>query len=135
VHAGQMIEARCELVSAEATWHETPAVVAEARRYADEGGLKSLVPFADRLEGRAAIAQDRKDAGIELLRRASAGFAALGAVWEQARTDLRLAEAGATDSAASAASAAEIFDRLGCTRDATRVRALSGLSGGPSKLG
>jgi hypothetical protein len=92
------------------------------------------VPFADRLAGRAAIAQERIEDGIELLRRASAGFAALGAVWEQARTDLRLAEAGATDAASSAAA---IFEELRCVRDAARARALVDGGGGfgPSKLG
>src|SRR6185503_14245584 len=92
VHAGQMIEARCVLVAAEEAWAESRDVVSEARWYADAGGLKALVPFADRLEGLTALADGRRDEGLALLRLASARFAELGAVWEQARTDLRLAE-------------------------------------------
>jgi tetratricopeptide (TPR) repeat protein len=141
VHAGQMIEARCELVSAEAAWDDTAEVVADARAYSEAGGLKSLLPFADRLEGVAAIAVGRKDDGLERLRRASRGFAALGAVWEQARTDLRIAaEAEGSSEVASgfASGALRTFERLGCSRDATRARALAGGEdggGGPSKLG
>jgi hypothetical protein len=135
VHAGQMIEARCELVAAEGAWDEAPPVVAETRNYADAGGLKALVPFADRLEGLAALEDGRRHEGLALLQLASAGFAELGAVWEQARTDLRLAEADPGEASEAAAAAMATFERLGCRRDAARARALLGGAVGPSKLG
>jgi class 3 adenylate cyclase len=135
VHAGQMIEARCVLVAAEEAWAESRDVVSEARWYADAGGLKALVPFADRLEGLAALADGRREEGLALLRLASARFAELGAVWEQARTDLRLAETDPGEAGDAATSAAATFERLGCVRDAGRARALQGGAVGPSKLG
>ncbi|MFL5737320.1 MAG: adenylate/guanylate cyclase domain-containing protein [Actinomycetota bacterium] len=131
VHAGQMIEARCELVAAEAAWDDVPGVVQEAREYAERGGLKALVPFADRLEGLAAIASGRIDEGLDALRRSRDGFRDLGAIWEKARTELWLSEADPNAAGDAAMSAAEIFDRLGCTRYATRAR---GSSEGPSRL-
>ena len=93
------------------------------------------MPFADRLEGVAAVATGGAAKGLDLLRRASAGFAALRVAWEKARTDLLLAEADPEGSANAAAAAAETFDRLGCRRDAARARALLGGSVGPAKLG
>ncbi|MDP9296226.1 MAG: AAA family ATPase [Actinomycetota bacterium] len=136
VHGGQMLEARCELVAAQNAWDEAADVAAEAHVYAEAGGLKALEHFATRLDGRAALAGGRTEDTVELLRRASEGFSRLGAVWEQARTDLDLAEAlrGTEEFRAPASSALAVFERLGCVRDAGRARALLGGTVGPAKL-
>jgi Flp pilus assembly protein TadD len=132
-----MLEARCELVAAENAWHEAASVSRESRTYAEAGGLKALAHFAERLEGRAALAAGRSDEAAEHLRRASDGFAELGAVWEQARTDLDLAHAlgAAQEFRGRAGAALEVFERLGCVRDAGRARVLLGGAAGPAKLG
>jgi class 3 adenylate cyclase len=136
VHGGQMLEARCELVAAQNAWDEAADVAAEADVYAEAGGLKALEQFATRLDGRAALAGGRTEDAVELLRRASEGFSRLGAVWEQARTDLDLAEAlrGTEEFRTPASSALAVFERLGCVRDAGRARALLGRTVGPAKL-
>jgi hypothetical protein len=136
VHGGQMLEARCELVAAEGAWDEAEEVAREAGEFSEVGGLEALAHFAERLEGRAALAAGRGAEAVERLRSAGEGFGKLGAVWEQARTDLDLARAlGDDDSARVAATAAlSVFERLGCIRDAGRARALLGGTVGPARL-
>jgi hypothetical protein len=136
VHGGQMLEARCELVAAEQAWDEAASVAGETRSYAETGGLKAVAHFADRLDGRAALAARREDKAAVHLRAASEGFERLGAAWEQARTDLDLAEAlrGTEESTTRARTALDVFERLGSLRDAGRARALLGETAGPSKL-
>jgi hypothetical protein len=131
-----MLEARCELVAAEGAWDEAEEVAREAGEFSEVGGLEALAHFAERLEGRAALAAGRGAEAVERLRSAGEGFGKLGAVWEQARTDLDLARAlGDDDSARVAATAAlSVFERLGCIRDAGRARALLGGTVGPARL-
>ena len=137
VHAGQVLEARCELVAAEGAWEEAPDVVREARAFSEAGGLKALEHFAERLDGRAALADGRREEAVGRLRSASGGFGKLGAVWERARTDLDLARAfeGTDALREPASSALTVFEGLGCIRDAARARALLGGTVGPAKLG
>jgi hypothetical protein len=137
VHGGQMLEARCELVAAENAWDEAASVSRESRTYAEAGGLKALAHFAERLEGRAALAAGRTHEAAVHLRAASDGFRRLGAAWEQARTDLDLARCSTGDDGARepASSAMEVFERLRCVRDVARALALLGGSVGPAKLG
>jgi hypothetical protein len=86
-----------------------------------------LVPAADRLAGRAALAAG-EDA-TDLLGVAADGFDAIGVPHERARTNLFLAEAcravGRIDDAADAlARAAITFEELGAVADLERIRRL-----------
>ena len=55
IHGGEVLEARCELVRAEAAWETAPSVLADSRAFAETGGLPVLGLFADRLEGHALL--------------------------------------------------------------------------------
>ena len=103
-------EAWAELIAAEGSWTEAPAMVAAAREWAQRTGLLALPAFADRLEGRAALAAGDIELGLDRLRRARATFERLEAAWDRARTELVLADAliGAArkDEATEAAGAA-----------------------------
>jgi class 3 adenylate cyclase len=93
VHGGEVLEARCELVRAEAAWEAAPSIVAEAREFATTGGLLILSLFADRLEGQALLETGDPARGLELLLHARDGFAAHDAAYERARTERLLADA------------------------------------------
>ncbi len=93
VHAGILLESRLELVAAEGAWDRAPALLEQARSHTTRAELVALPVFADRLEGRAALAAGDADAAIRHLEGASEGFGELQARWERARTDLSLAEA------------------------------------------
>jgi hypothetical protein len=110
-------EAWADLIAAEGTWDEAPPIVAGAREWAEQTGLRFLPFVADRLEGQAALARGHPADAVRWLERARDGFAELEAVWERARTDLALAEAhlAAGDRAQAAVTAqagAEVFERL-----------------------
>ncbi len=130
VHAGSLLETRAELLAAEGRWDEAPGLLEQMRAQAGAGQLVALPAFADRLEGRAALAAgDAKPAG-DLLRRASESLARIGAVPERARTDLFVAEAafalGDRDEARARVEAAiEVFERLGAVKDLQRAGDLS----------
>ena len=104
------LEAWADVIAEEGTWSDAHAVVREAREWAEQAELLALPAFADRLEGRASLAEGNVDRGVALLERARATLAGLGAAWERARTELMLAEAlfaaGRTAEAANAATAA-----------------------------
>jgi class 3 adenylate cyclase/tetratricopeptide (TPR) repeat protein len=124
-----VMEARSDLLGDMEAWDEVPEFLAGARAYAEEAGLVALPFFADRLEGRAAIAAQRRLVAENLLTRASDGFASLEAPWEEARTRLFLAEA--LLSARRIAEAREelekarpVFQRLSSARELVRSREL-----------
>ena len=126
---GQALEARCELVAAEGSWDEAVGAALEARSHAAECGLLVLPSFADRLDGRAALARGDPGAAIVPLEDASAGFDAAGARWERARTDLDLAEARLALGDPEAASArldgaVRTFEELRSERELARAREL-----------
>jgi tetratricopeptide (TPR) repeat protein len=124
-----IMEARCDALGDMEEWDDVPAFLEEARAYAKEAGLVALPFFADRLEGRWAVAHREWDNAVACLARAAGGFASLEARWEEACTRLPLAEAllgahrpdearGALDSAHS------VFERLTSVRELAREREL-----------
>jgi hypothetical protein len=125
---GQALEARCELVAAGGSWDEAAGVASDARAHAAECGLLALPFFADRLEGRAALAAGNPGRSIAPLEAASAGFDSIEARWERARTDLDLAEAGLALGAAAATArldaAVRTFEELRSVRELARAREL-----------
>jgi hypothetical protein len=120
IHGGEVLEARCELVGEEAEWGSAPSVLADARAFAEKGGLPILGLFADRLEGHASLADGDSSRALDLLVRARDGFAEHAASYERARTEVVLADAlRALDRHGEAATASEAarreFQRLGVT--------------------
>ncbi len=91
----EFLEAWCELVAEQGAWGEAPRLVEESRRHAAWAGVPPLAVFADRLEGRAALAAGDAASGARLLGLAAEGFAGLEADWETAVTWLELATAEA----------------------------------------
>ncbi|HEX2090635.1 MAG TPA: AAA family ATPase, partial [Actinomycetota bacterium] len=90
---GEVHAVKCELVAAERNWGEAPSVLEKARAHAEEAGLEALPAFANRLEGRAALAAGDVRRAVEALTSARATFLRLEARWEAACTNLSLAEA------------------------------------------
>jgi class 3 adenylate cyclase len=124
---GQLLEARCDVVSELAAWDGVEDVVAEARAWAGEAGLEALPHHADRLEGRAAAARGDLERAASILVRARDGFGALGAAWDAALAALWLAEVlaamGSDDAArAEAEGTRSVLERVGAVREADRAR-------------
>ncbi len=119
-HGGEVFEARCELVRAEAAWESAPVVIAESRAFALAGGLRILGLFADRLEGHALLADGDPTGARELLLGARDGFASLDAPYERARTEVVFADAlraldRSEEAEAASGEAQREFERLGVT--------------------
>jgi hypothetical protein len=128
---GLRLEALCDLIAEEGSWHEAPRVVAEAREHAQWAGLLALPFYADRLEGRAALAAGLPEQAAVALTSASEGFAKLEARFEQACSDLSLAKAlvaagrsGMADLRAE--QALTVFEELSSLRELGQARALLG---------
>jgi class 3 adenylate cyclase len=124
-----IMEARSDLLGEMAAWDEVPAFLEETRAYVEEAGLVALPFFADRLEGRAALAAQRRLVAENLLRRAAEGFASLEASWEEARTRLFLAEAllaarRIAEAREEIEKAYPVFERLSSARELGRCREL-----------
>jgi class 3 adenylate cyclase/tetratricopeptide (TPR) repeat protein len=124
-----ILEAWTDLVAEEGAWDEAHVAAEAAREWAGgEGrGLLALPLYADRVEGRAAVARGDPQRGRDLLERAAVGFDGLEAEWEAAVTRLDLAGAdvllGRRDQArATASSALEVFERLDSLRERDRAR-------------
>jgi len=129
VHAAEAYEASLEFAAASEAWDEVPALVAEARVYANEAGALVVPLFADRLEGRATLASGDPHRALTLLGSAAAAFHEHRAPWEAATTRIDLArasvDAGRPDDARAALDAADaVFARLRAVKDAGRVREL-----------
>jgi class 3 adenylate cyclase len=129
-----IMEARCDVLGDAQAWDEVPGFIEDARRYAAEAGIPVLGLFADRLEGRAALATGRRLVAENTLTRAAEGFASLDAAWEEARTRLYLAEAFLT--ARRIAEAREeiekawpVLERLQSVRELARSRELLAAEG------
>jgi class 3 adenylate cyclase/tetratricopeptide (TPR) repeat protein len=108
-------------------WEHVREFAIEARRYAAGAGLRALPIHVDRLEGRHALAETDHARAVELLERASDGFASLHARWEEARTDRFLADAlaraGRAEEARSRlADATTVFEELGAARELERAQ-------------
>ncbi len=124
-----IMEARCDLLGEMEAWDEVPALLEQARAYAAEGGLVALPFFADRLEGRAALAAGRRLVAENTLKRSAEGFASLEATWEEARARLPLAEAllaarRIAEAREELGRAYPVFQRLSSARELGRCRDL-----------
>ena len=122
-----VLEARCDVVAELERWDLVDGTVAEAREFAGLALLEALPLYADRLEGRAALARGDVVLAGEALAQARDGFASLGARWEEAVTSLWLAEslrAGGDEQGARAAAetALAVFDDLRSVRELEHAR-------------
>jgi hypothetical protein len=129
-----IMEARCDVLGDMESWDEVPGFLEGARSYADEAGLEALRFFADRLEGRAALAEERRLVAENMLGRAAKGFALLEAPWEEARTRLYLAEAllkarRIAEAREEIEKAWPVFERLQSVRELARSRELLAAEG------
>jgi class 3 adenylate cyclase/tetratricopeptide (TPR) repeat protein len=131
VHTGDTLEGESELLAASGEWQRAPELVAGMREFAAAAETPPVLAFADRLEGRAALARGDAAVALQALERSAVRFGEMGAVWERALTELDLARAlsetgRASDSEAAATNAAQTFDALGCGRDLARARVVAG---------
>ena len=127
-------EVDCDIVAETGDWDRADKVLARARDLSARGGLLGLPAYSDRLEGRAALAAGDATKAVERLELARGRFHGLGARWEQACTELRLAEAhGAVGDPAAARTwvlaAMPVFDELGSLREIGQARDLLGRQG------
>jgi class 3 adenylate cyclase/tetratricopeptide (TPR) repeat protein len=127
VHANDAYEADTEFVTATAAWERAPRLLEEARTYAERAQTAGLVPFLDRLEGRAALAAGDTARAVASLTTAAEGFDRLGAGWERALTQIDLARASEAAGDGERAgrtrsSAVETFATLGAVKDLAVAR-------------
>jgi hypothetical protein len=129
VHLTLVLEAWCDLVAEAEEWDQASEVLATTREQVERGAFLALPLFADRLEGRAALAGGDAERAAGLLRQARDGFLGLEARWEAAVTDVSLVEAlllaGRREEAAEVLSGAlAVFDDLHSVRELERAREL-----------
>ena len=129
IHAGDALEAEAERLAAAEAWDGASDLVAEMRAHEEQADTPAVGAFADRLEGRAALAGGDPGSAQRSLERATAGFESIHAPWERALTELDLARATSTagregEARAWAARAAATFDALRDTEGAAAARAL-----------
>jgi tetratricopeptide (TPR) repeat protein len=127
VHANDGYEADAEFAAAMQDWDRVPALLVEIRPYARRAETAALEPFADRLEGRAALAGGDDDRAVALLLAAADRFDRLGASWERALTQLDLAKALAATGERSRAddtlaAAIGTFETLRAAKDLATAR-------------
>ena len=127
----RLLEGECDVVAITGAWERAPDAIAKARAEAERAELVALPLFADRLEGRAALASGDAAGAIDPLTRARDGFKSLGARWDKAASSLSLGEAllatGARDAGLLELQAAlDVFDELGSVREIARARTLLG---------
>jgi len=126
---GLILEARCDVLAEQEAWEEVPPLLVEARQHAGEARLLALPHYADRLEGRWALAHGDSDRAAALLATAGDGLASVEAEWEAARTRLMLGEAllagGRADEArASLAAALPTLEGTRSMREIERAHSL-----------
>jgi len=124
------LEALCEVVTAQGDWARAPDVLVTARRQAELSEAHALPLFADRLEGRMALARGEPAEAARLLRRSADGFAELGAPWEETRSRQLLADALRELSDEQAArdeleAAHAAFELVGAVMDGPRATSLA----------
>ena len=126
--AGTTLQVLCEIVAAQGSWDDAPRIVAAARAEAEIGEQLSVPLHADRLEGRAAAAAGNAEQAVLLLRRSAAGFAELGARWEEAWSRLLLAEvlvdSDSQEAGRELEPALSVFEELRSVREAERAHRL-----------
>jgi tetratricopeptide (TPR) repeat protein len=129
-HAGDALTAEAERLAANADWAGAADLVATMRAHAEAGDAPSVASVADRLEGRAEAAGGDLEVAAAHLRRAAAGFDALGDPWERALTDLDLARAlwrtSEDEASMRLRDATETFESLSDVEGQAEARALSG---------
>ena len=129
VHAGDALEAEAERLAATEDWDGAAELVAQMRRHAEAADAPSVASFADRLEGRAALASGDLAGARRGLERAAEGFEAIEAPWERALTQLDIARASSSarddESGIWAARAAATFDTIGDAQGLAAARALT----------
>jgi tetratricopeptide (TPR) repeat protein len=110
VHANDAYEAGSELTAALEAWEDAPGLVATMRSHAASTGTAALAAFADRLDGRWAMADQDAVTAADRFDRSVTAFDRLDAPWERALSDVELARAlaatGHADRAADAAARA-----------------------------
>jgi tetratricopeptide (TPR) repeat protein len=125
---GLILEARCELAAEASAWGEAAELLPEARSHAAMAGLRALPAFADRLEGRVALAEGEPERAIRSFQHALDRFGMLEAEWEAARTRLDLASAlvpsNPARARAEAASALADLETIGAVRETAHARDL-----------
>ena len=129
LNAPPTLEALCEIVADREDWVIAGDVLESSRRQAEISEAHALPAFADRLEARLASVEGDPTRAASLLRRSAAGFAELGAAWEEALSRLLLAEALVELSESREArrerdAARVVFERLGSARERDRAAAL-----------
>jgi len=128
IYLPRELEVRCTLIAEQGTWDEAEEVIARSRRHAADARLLSLPLHADRLQGRALLAEGNATAAVGPLERAASGFAELDARWEIALTELSLGEAlllaeRNAEAALVLERAAGEFNRLRVPREAAQAQA------------
>jgi tetratricopeptide (TPR) repeat protein len=131
VHAGDALEAEAERLAASEQWDQAADLVNEMRRHAEAADAASVPAFADRLEGRAALAGGDFAGARRSLERAVEGFEAIEAPWERALSELDLARVPSSagkdqETDTWAARAAATFDTIGDAQGLADARALGG---------
>lgn len=130
------LEAWCDVVAEAGDWAQARELIPFARAEAERQELLALPRLIDRLEGRMATSSGDLRLAVTLLSRSAEGFEQLGAPWEQAWSNLLLAEAllslqeeAAAERVLSAARA--IFRRMGSVKEEERAESLlAGLGAG-----
>jgi hypothetical protein len=125
----KLLESECDVVAITGAWERAPDTIARARANAEEAWLVALPLYADRLEGRTALASSDGAGAIDALVRARDGFESLGARWDAATSALSLGEALVAIGEAERARqelthALAVFEELGSVSEAARARSL-----------
>ena len=93
VHKGDALEAESELVAATEGWDGIDRLLDGMRAHAEKTDAQSVAAFADRLEGRAALAEGDGARAEASFRASIERFDRLGATWERALSEVDLAGA------------------------------------------
>jgi hypothetical protein len=122
--------AACDVLPLEQDWPAARKLLPLMRRIADEGEVQPLEWFAARLEGLMEAGEGNLDKAVLLLRASADGFGTLGAVWEEAYSNLLLAETVGKDGRVELyesrlLSALATFQRLGSVREIDRAAKLT----------
>jgi len=126
---GLILEAQCDVTAELGRFELADETIGDSRAFAARAQLEALPFYADRLDGRAALARGDVSRALEMLARARDGFVALGAPWEAAVAQVWLGEAQlaagqAGDACRCATEAFEVFDELRSVRERELARSL-----------